>query len=69
MKYAIFISYWNRDDVMLFDTLDEAQKEWEKIRSKRNARETDGGKNIVISDPKQGGVGIIYSKVWYQRSW
>ena len=69
MKYAIFISYWNKDDVKSFDNFDEAQKEWEKIRTNKNALETDGGKNVVISDPRQGGVGRIYSTIHYQRSW
>ena len=51
-KYAIFISKWNEEDVKYFDNLDEAKAEWNKILADRNALETDGGKNVVVSDPR-----------------
>ena len=69
MKYAIFINRWNKDETKLFDNLQEAQAEWDKICNHRHALITNKGKDVSISDPRQGGVGYIYSKVHYQKSW
>ena len=68
-KFAIFIHTWNKDDVMFFDDFAEAQKEWENICSKRNALKTDGGKNVVVANPRLPYLSYIYSKTSYQRSW
>lgn len=69
MKYAIIINYWNRQEVKLFENREDAEMTWGKICSHKHARKSNGGKNVRISDPKQGGVGIIYSTIDYQKSW
>ena len=67
--YAISISTWNKDDVHYFDTLVEAQKEWENICNHKNAIKTDGGKNVIHTNPKLGYLSNSYYKTRYQASW
>lgn len=67
--YAIFISTWNKDDVRYFDSFEEAQAEWDKICSHKNALKTDGGKNVIIASSAPGYLNYLYSKTRYQASW
>lgn len=69
MKYAIIVKMWNRDEVMFFNNLPEAVAEWEKIGQKRNAHRADKGNTIIVSDPRQRGVGFIYSRIVYKKTW
>lgn len=67
--YAIIIKTWNKDDVRFFDTFEEAQAEWETICNHKHALKTDGGKNVVISNPRLGYMSNLYYKTYYQASW
>lgn len=67
--YAIIIKTWNKDDVRFFDTLEEAQAEWDNICSHKNAVIADKGKNVTISSSAPGYLNYIYSKTSYQATW
>ena len=67
--YAIFINTWNKDDVRYFETIEEAQAEWEKICNHKDALKTDGGKNVIHTNPKLGYLSNLYYKTRYQASW
>lgn len=67
--YAIFKSTWNRDDVLLFDTIEEAMEEWDRICGHRDAVKTDGGKNVWHTNPKLGYLSNFYYRTRFQASW
>ncbi len=67
--YAIFINTWNKHDVRLFDTLEEAKAEWDKICSHPHAIKTDGGKNVTHTNPKLGYLSNSYYTKHFQASW
>lgn len=67
--YAIFIRTWNKDDVMYFDSLEDAHAEWDKISNHKNALKTDGGKNVTHTNPKLGYLSNFYYRTSYKASW
>ena len=68
-RYAIIIRTWNKDDVMYFDSFEDAQAEWDKICNHKNAMKTDGGKNVVHTNPRLGYLSNFYYTTRYQASW
>lgn len=67
--YAIFVSTWNKNETKTFGTIREAEKEWDKICANKYALKTDGGKNVVISNPRLGYLSNFYFTTHYQKSW
>lgn len=67
--FAIIIKTWNKEDVRFFDSLEEAQTEWNKICNHRHALKTDGGKNVCHTNPRLGYWSNFYYKTSYQASW
>ncbi len=68
-KYVIFCKEWNKEYTLEFQTLEEAQKEWDRICSDRHALKSDGGKNVSLSYPELGWESNRYAKRSYQACW
>ena len=68
-KFAIIVKYWNKDEVKFFETIEEAERAWEEVCNMKFALKTDGGKRVVVSNPRLGYLSNLYAKVSFQKSW